>query len=142
MARTDSRRPTIGAGAVVWRADEVLLVRRGRPPLQGQWSLPGGRQNWGETVRECALRELKEETGIAGDILGLIDVVDAIDLEGPQSAEYHFTFVDFAARMVGGSLRAGDDATEARWHGAQALEALGLWSETLRVIKAARRFFY
>jgi len=131
--------PVIGCATVVWRGPEVLLIRRGKPPLEGQWSIPGGRQNWGETVRECALRELKEETGFDAEILGLIDVVDAIYQDAGK--DYHFTFIDFAARITGGELRAGDDAGEARWHSADSLESLGIWSETLRVIRAARRFF-
>ena len=131
--------PLIGCAAVVWRGEEVLLIRRGKPPLKGQWSIPGGRQIWGETVRSCALRELKEETGLDAEILGLIDVVDAIYPDGGK--DYHFTFIDFAARVTGGELKAGDDAREARWHPADSLESLGLWSETLRVIRAARKFF-
>lgn len=132
-------RPAIGCAAIVWRGEEVLLIRRGRAPLNGQWSIPGGRQEWGETTRECALRELKEETGLEAEILGLVDVVDAIYQDEGKS--YHFTFIDFAARLTGGTLKAADDASEARWHAAESLETLGLWSETLRVIRAARRFF-
>ena len=132
-------RPVVGCAAVVWHGPEVLLIRRGKPPLKGQWSIPGGRQIWGETMRECALRELKEETGLDAEILGLVDVVDALYQDG--GTDYHFTFIDFAARMTGGDLKAGDDAKEARWHSSDALESLGIWSETLRVIHAARKFF-
>ena len=132
-------RPVIGCAAVVWRGDEVLLIRRGQPPLEGQWSIPGGRQKWGETVRACALRELMEETGLEAEILGLIDVVDARYQDG--GTDYHFTFIDFAARMTGGVLKAGDDAHEARWVSADSLDGLGIRSETLRVIRAARNFF-
>ena len=124
---------------MIWRGDEVLLIRRGHPPLQGQWSIPGGRQKWGETARQCALRELKEETGLEAEILGLIDIVDAIYHDG--GVDYHFTFIDFAARIIGGSLKAGDDAAEACWHPATSLGALALWPETLRVIQAAKSFF-
>lgn len=134
-------RPVIGAGVVVWRGDEVLLVRRSKPPRQGEWSLPGGRQQWGETVRACALRELKEETGLSAEILGLVDVVDAIYPDSSGKAAQHFTLIDFAARMTGGALKAGDDAAEARWHSAASLNSLGLWNETLRVIRAARSFW-
>jgi 8-oxo-dGTP diphosphatase len=138
---TERKRPTIGAGAIVWRGDEVLLIRRGRAPLKGQWSIPGGRQNWGETIAACALRELKEETGLEAEILGVVDVVDAQYRDGPEQTTYHFTFIDFAARATGGIVRPGDDASEAAWHSSAALDGLGLWSESLRVIRAARRFF-
>lgn len=131
--------PVIGCAAVLWRGEEVLLIRRGRAPLQGQWSIPGGRQKWGETAAQCALRELKEETGLEAEILGLIDVVDAIYQDAGK--DYHFTLIDFAARMTGGVLKAGDDAREAHWHAEGALETLGIWSETLRVIRAARKLF-
>ena len=132
-------RPIIGCAAVVWRGDEVLLIRRLKPPLKGQWSLPGGQLQFGETMQACALRELKEETGIEAEILGLVDVVDAI-YPGSDGGS-HFALIDFAARMTGGELRAGDDAGEARWHAADSLESLGMWNETVRVIRAARKFF-
>jgi 8-oxo-dGTP diphosphatase len=141
MRAKETRRPIIGAGVVVWRGPEVLLIRRGKEPRRGEWSLPGGGQQWGETLQACALRELKEETGLDGQILGLIDVVDAI-FPGPDGcAEQHYSLIDFAVRPAGGELKAGDDATDARWHRHDSLGALGLWSETLRVIEAARRFF-
>ena len=133
--------PVIGAGVVVWHEGKVLLVRRSKPPRQGEWSLPGGRQQWGETVRACALRELKEETGLSAEILGLVDVVDAIFPSVGADVAQHFTLIDFAARLTGGELKAGDDAAEASWHSEAVLEKLGLWSETLRVIRAARAFW-
>jgi 8-oxo-dGTP diphosphatase len=133
--------PVIGCAAVVWRGEDVLLIRRSKPPLKEQWSLPGGRQKFGETMRECTLRELKEETGIVAEIIGLVDVVDGIYPGAGDAPGAHYALIDFAARMTGGELKAGDDASEARWHAANSLDALGLWSETLRVIRAARKFF-
>jgi 8-oxo-dGTP diphosphatase len=141
MPELKRRSPVIGAGVVAWRGDEVLLVRRGQAPRLGEWSLPGGRQQWGETIRDCALRELKEETGLSGEILGLLEVVDAVFPGAEGEAEQRFTLIDFAVRVTGGELKAGDDAAEARWHADASLESLGLWSETLRVIRAARRFW-
>jgi 8-oxo-dGTP diphosphatase len=74
--------PRISVGLVVWRADEVLLIRRANPPYQGCWSIPGGKVEFGETLHEAALRELKEETGIEAAIEGLIDVFESITEHG------------------------------------------------------------
>jgi 8-oxo-dGTP diphosphatase len=111
------------------------------PPRAGEWSLPGGRQIAGETIRETALRELREETGLEAELLGLVDVVDAIHRDAAGRPATHYLLIDFAARVTGGTLQAGDDAAEAAWHEPEALPRLGLWSETLRVIEAARQKF-
>lgn len=140
-ARDYPGRPLVGVGTIVWRGDQVLLIRRSKPPLAGAWSLPGGAQRLGETVRAAALRELKEETGLDAEILGLVDVVDGIFPDRDGAVRNHYTLIDFAARAVGGQLAAASDAAEARWHKAEALANLGLWSETLRVIEAARAYF-
>lgn len=137
-----SGQPVPAVGVVVLRGEEVLLVRRGRPPRQGQWSLPGGRIEWGETAREAALRELKEETGVEAELLGLIEVIDAV-FTSRTSGETtrHYVLIDFAARWLSGEPVAGDDAAEARFvhHG----EVAGLveWSETVRIVEAARARF-
>lgn len=131
--------PVVGVGAVVWRAEEVLLVRRGTPPMQGRWSLPGGRQELGETVFACAAREVLEETGVEAEILALVDVVDAIRHDRDGAVEYHYTLVDLAGRWLAGEPRAGDDAADAAFHPVEALAGLDLWDETLRVIHASRR---
>ncbi|MBI1252341.1 MAG: NUDIX domain-containing protein [Alphaproteobacteria bacterium] len=134
-----TRAPVAAVGVVCLRGDEVLLIRRGNPPKIGEWSLPGGRVEWGETVREAALRELQEETGVTAELVGLVDVVDGLfrsrsggDIWG------HYVLVDFAARWIAGEARAGDDAADAKFTPIAALDALGLWDETLRVIHAAR----
>lgn len=110
----------------------MLLVRRGTPPRLGEWSLPGGRIEWGETAAGAAIRELHEETGVSAEILGLLDVIDGFFLP-----ERHYLLVDYAARWIAGQPRAGDDASEARFWSVD--EALGLveWSETSRVIRLA-----
>ena len=76
-------RPLAGAGAIVWRGDEVLLIRRGKPPRLGEWSIPGGRIEGGETAREAAIRETLEETGCAIEIVALCDVYDALRMPRP-----------------------------------------------------------
>lgn len=139
MKRDYPEAPIVGVGVVCLRGDAVLLIRRGKPPREGAWSLPGGRQKLGETVRDCAARELAEETGIEAEIGGLVDVVDSLTRDGDNRVQYHYTLVDFAARWRRGEPRPGGDAADARWFAPGELAALGLWSETMRVIDEARR---
>jgi 8-oxo-dGTP diphosphatase len=132
MNEAHERRPVAAAGVVCLRDDDVLLIRRGAPPREGEWSLPGGRIEFGERAADAALRELREETGCEGEMIGLIDVVDGL------MDERHYVLVDYAVRWLSGEPRAGDDAREARFFAPAALGTLGMWSETLRVIEAAR----
>jgi len=135
-----TRHPIPGVGVVILRRAEtgveVLLIQRGQPPRQGQWSLPGGKQEWGETVQEAAKREVREETNLEVDILGLIDVVDLVDL--PNT---HYALIDFLATPTGGSLQAGSDAADAVWVSVSALSDYALWSETQRIIARAVDMF-
>jgi 8-oxo-dGTP diphosphatase len=126
---------------VCLRGDDVLLIKRGAPPLEGSWSLPGGRIEWGERAIDAARRELEEETGVTAEIIGLIDVVDAVfsrsaAASGP--AWGHYVLIDYAARWLSGEPRPGDDARDARFFSPGEISALGLWAETLRVIESAR----
>ncbi len=125
--------PVPCAGVVCLRGDEVLLIRRGRPPKQGEWSLPGGRIEAGERAVDAALRELREETGVEAEITGLLDVVDGIFPEAGR----HYVLIDYAARWLSGEPAAGDDATEARFVPLDAVEGLVAWEETRRVIRMA-----
>lgn len=112
----------------------MLLIRRGTPPRQGEWSLPGGRIEPGERAVDAALRELREETGIEAQIIGLIDVVDGIF---PDEGR-HYVLIDYAVRWLSGEPVAGDDAAEAAFHPVEAVDGLVAWSETRRIIRAAR----
>jgi 8-oxo-dGTP diphosphatase len=127
----DFRRPTPCAGVVCLRGDSVLLILRGKPPRQGQWSIPGGRIEPGETAAYAALRELREETGVAAELLGLVEVVDYI------APERHYVLIDYAARWVSGAPVAGDDAADARFVPIDDIRDLDLWDETVRVILQA-----
>jgi 8-oxo-dGTP diphosphatase len=122
----------------VWRADEFLLIQRGKPPRMGEWSIPGGGQELGETVRETAIREVREETGVEIQVGGLIDVVDSLRRDNEGRVAFHITLVDFAARWVAGDPVAGDDAMGVGWFTLDDLPRLGLWTETERVIRASR----
>ena len=125
--------PVPAVGVVCLRGDSVLLIRRGTPPRQGEWSLPGGRIEPGERAVEAALRELREETGVEAAITGLIDVVDGLFPEAGR----HYVLIDYAARWVSGEPVAGDDALEARFVTLDEVESLIEWSETRRINRLA-----
>lgn len=133
-------RPWVGVGIVVLQGERVLLVRRGRPPRRGEWSLPGGAQRLGETAEAAARRELREETGVevAPGPLALAGVVDSLVPGAGGRPRFHYTIVDFCAPWAAGEPRAADDATDAAWFAPDALPGLGLWSEAVRIIAAAR----
>ena len=131
-------RPLIGVGVIVFKgapgAERVLLIRRGKPPRQGQWSLPGGRQRLGEAVRETAAREVREETGCAVAVTALLDVVDSMTRDGEGQLQYHYTLIDFLAEWREGEARANGDAAEVAWADPGDLAPYDLWSETVRLI--------
>lgn len=128
--------PTVGV--VCLRDQDVLLIKRGTPPRLGQWSVPGGRLEWGETLQVAALRELKEETGVDAELLGLIDVIDGVFPARPGGEiTRHYVLIDYAARWMGGEPVAGDDAAEARFVSRDEAMALVEWEETRRVIAEA-----
>lgn len=128
-------RPFAGVGAAVFKENSVLLVRRGAPPRAGEWSLPGGAQELGETALAAALREVAEETGIKAEPIGLIDIVDIIRRDDEGRVEHHYTLADFAMRWKEGEPRPGDDAAEARFAPMSEITAFGLAPETLRIVE-------
>jgi 8-oxo-dGTP diphosphatase len=126
-----TERPVPCAGVVCLRGGQVLLIRRGKAPRKGEWSIPGGRMEMGEAVAQTALRELKEETGVEAELLGLLDVVDHFH-EGGQAV-----LIDYAARWVAGEPAAGDDAAEARFVAIDEAMAMLSWDETRRIVTLA-----
>lgn len=137
--RTLTGPPIPAVGVVCLRGDQVLLICRGTPPRLGEWSLPGGRIEPGERVRDAALRELREETGVEGEITGLIDVVDGLFPPTGAGPGRHYVLIDYAARWIAGEPVAGDDAAEARFLPLEQALAAVSWDETRRVIQAAAR---
>ncbi len=143
---TDDRafpsRPIVGVGAVVLSERGVVLIRRGKAPNIGNWSLPGGAQEVGETVNEAAIREVEEETGLTADVLGIVDVVDSISRNAQGRVEYHYTLVDVVAVAPPDAVPvAGGDAADAAWVPIEDLPTYELWSETIRVIGKAHEMW-
>ena len=134
----DSRRypqqPLVGVGGVVIQGGQVLLVRRGHPPLEGQWSLPGGRVEVGESLEEAVVRELEEETGLTVAVGPLIEVLDRIQRDAAGHIEYHFVIVDYLCRLVSGTLTPASDAADARWVLASDLDDYRLTDKARQVI--------
>jgi 8-oxo-dGTP diphosphatase len=135
--------PIIGVGAVVIDDGKVLLVRRGQEPLKGEWSLPGGALELGETLREGIVREVLEETGLTVAPGSIVEVLDRITPGEPSGrVRYHYVLVDFLCRVAGGTLLGGSDAEEARWVRQEELHEQGCYRlapVTVRVIEKAFR---
>jgi 8-oxo-dGTP diphosphatase len=130
--------PIVGVGAVVIDGSKVLLIRRGQEPLKGEWSLPGGALELGETLQQAIVREVLEETGLVVVPAGIVEVVDRITKdEGSAAIRYHYVLIDYLCRVSGGTLLGGSDAEEARWVERENLETYQLSPVTLRVIEKA-----
>src|SRR5690348_2684882 len=128
-------RPIVGVGAVIVDEGRVVLVKRGSPPLLGEWSLPGGVVELGETLRAAAEREVREETGLivrAGEVLEVLDRI----IPGKDAApQYHYVLIDFLCTVKGGDLRAGGDAADACWARESELGKFKLEQPAIEVIR-------
>jgi ADP-ribose pyrophosphatase len=123
-------------GAVVFNdRDEILLIKRGKAPHYGRWMIPGGTLEWGETLEQAAVREVREETGIEIEIETFVEIIEAIN---PGESGFHFVIMDYAANAVGGMLAAASDALDAVWAGGDSLGEYDLPSELVVVIAKAR----
>ena len=139
MQREYPDRPIVGVGAIIIENGWVLLARRGTPPRAGQWSLPGGVVELGETLRAATEREALEETGLIVEAGEVVEVLDRI-LPGEAGAvQFHYVLIDFLCTCKGGELQAGGDAAEVAWATEEELEKYSLERITLEVIKKALR---
>ena len=139
MGREYPDNPLVGVGAVI--VDDhggdrrVLLIRRGTPPLLGEWSLPGGVLECGETLREAVVREAREETGLVVETGEMLGVYERVIRDDERRVRYHYVLLDFLCRVVGGDLKAGSDAADVRWFTRDELPALNLAYDANDVVR-------
>ena len=129
------KQPLIGVGAIIIDAGKVVLIKRGHPPLQGEWSIPGGVLEVGETMREGVIREAREETSLVIEPTELLGVYDRVLRDDGGQVLYHYVLVDFLCRRIAGTLRAAGDAADAQWLTRQETSAFELPPDTTEVIR-------
>jgi 8-oxo-dGTP diphosphatase len=137
VRREYPERPMVGVGGVVIRDQRALLIRRGSAPLEGEWSIPGGMLEIGETILEGVQRELLEETAIEVRVLDLIEVFERLTRDEAGKLKYHFVILDYLCEAVRGEARAGSDVTDVAWAGESELSEYSLTQTATRVIQKA-----
>jgi len=135
MKREYPENPLIGVGAVIVQDGRALLIRRGQPPLLGEWSLPGGVLECGETLRDAARREAREETGLMVEVSEMLGVYERVIHDDDGRVRYHYVLIDFLCRPAGGEMKAGSDAAEVGWFGREELPALKLAYDANDVVR-------
>jgi 8-oxo-dGTP diphosphatase len=130
-------RPLVGVGGVVIAEGKALLIKRGGPPLEGQWSIPGGMLEVGETLRDGVHRELKEETGLTVRVGELVEVFERIFQDEAGRIRYHFVIHDFLCEALSGEAKAASDVTDVAWVTKSALSEYGLTETAMRVLLRA-----
>jgi ADP-ribose pyrophosphatase YjhB (NUDIX family) len=131
------KRPLVGVGAIIFQGDRILMAQRGKPPLQGWWSLPGGALETGEALADAVAREVLEETGLVVQPLRVFEVFERILRDDAGVPEYHYVLIDYVCRVTGGELRPGDDVCRAEWMRLDELRGLQITEGTLAVIERA-----
>ena len=137
MQREYPQQPLVGVGAIIIAHGKVALIKRGKPPLLGEWSIPGGMLELGETLRAGAEREAREETGLTVRATEMLGVFERIVPDGAGRTTYHYVLIDFLCEVVSGELCAGHDAADARWFTEVEVRKLPLPEDTAAVIKLA-----
>ncbi len=131
------KRPLVGVGALIFDRGRILMAQRGKEPLKGWWSLPGGALEIGERLDFAVRREVREETGLEIEPLGVFEIFERIMPDAEGNTEYHYVLVDYICRVMGGTLRAGDDVCRVEWVKFAALREMRITEGTLAVIEKA-----
>jgi ADP-ribose pyrophosphatase YjhB (NUDIX family) len=130
----------LGVGALIIENGRILLVERGKAPLEGYWSLPGGGVETGERLEEAIRREVREETGLEIEDLEVLEIFERVMRDAEGRVEYHYVLIDYLCRPAGGVLGAATDASRCDWFGEEEMGALKITAGTPAVIaKAFRR---
>ena len=132
-------RPILGVGAIILDGGRILLVERGRAPLEGWWSIPGGVLETGETLTQGVCREVLEETGLVVEPVEMVEVFERIMRDASGAAEYHYVLIDYLCRVIGGTLAPADDVSRAEWVPREALAGYRITEGTLAVIEKTWR---
>ena len=135
VQREYPQQPLVGVGAIIIEDRRVLLIKRGKAPLLGEWSIPGGMLELGETLREGAEREALEETGLVVRATELLGVFDRIVPDKTKRSLYHYVLIDFLCNRISGNVLAAGDASDARWFRENEVERLSLAEDTRTVIQ-------
>src|SRR6478752_2084343 len=135
MQREYPQQPLVGVGAIIVEDSRVLLIKRGKAPLLGEWSIPGGMLELGETLRQGAEREAIEETGLVVRVTELLGVFDRIVPDENKRTLYHYVLIDFLCERISGELQAAGDASDARWYSEDEVKRLKLPDETQTIIE-------
>ncbi|HTX40088.1 MAG TPA: NUDIX hydrolase [Bryobacteraceae bacterium] len=133
------RRPLVGVGAILLDGDRILMAQRGKQPLKGWWSLPGGALETGESLADAVRREVREETGLEIEPLGVLEIFERIMRDAEGIPEYHYVLIDYVCRITGGQLAAGDDVCQVEWVRRRDLPKRQITEGTLGVIEKAFR---
>ena len=137
MQREYPQQPLVGVGAIIVEDSRVLLIKRGKAPLLGEWSIPGGMLELGETLRQGAEREAIEETGLVVRATELLGVFDRIVPDENKRTLYHYVLIDFLCERISGDVQPAGDAADARWFTETELAALPLAPDTRGLVKNA-----
>jgi ADP-ribose pyrophosphatase YjhB (NUDIX family) len=133
------KRPLVGVGALIFNRGRILMAQRGKEPLKGWWSLPGGALEIGESLDAAVRREVLEETGLEIEPVRVFEIFERIMRDAEGRPEYHYVLIDYVCRITGGTLRAGDDVCRVEWVRPEGLKELQITEGTLDLIEKAFR---